>query len=292
MSSAVAAHRRAFGSDTVPGCYEDLDIADAIVLVGSNTAWCHPILFRRMVDARVERGTKLVVIDPRRTETAEEADLFLGIRPGSDSALFSGLLVHLDRAGACDARFVADHTAGYEGALERAQSIAPTIAATAAGDRPFRGRRRRLLRPVHGDEAHRHRLLPRGEPVGARDRQGQRDHQLPPRHRPDRAAGHGAVLAHRPAQRHGRARGRRAGQHARRPHALRAGGGRQGPPLLERPEPHHRRGDEGGRPVRRDRAGQDQGALGDGDQSPRLDAAGRHDQGGVAGASTFSSSPR
>ncbi|MCJ2007755.1 nitrate reductase [Methylobacterium sp. J-092] len=132
MSSAVAAHRRAFGSDTVPGCYEDLDEADVIVLVGSNTAWCHPILFRRMVDARTTRGTKLVVVDPRRTETAEEADLFLGLRPGTDSALFSGLLVHLDRIGACDARFVTDHTSGYEGALERAQSIAPTLAATAA----------------------------------------------------------------------------------------------------------------------------------------------------------------
>ncbi|TXN09798.1 molybdopterin-dependent oxidoreductase, partial [Methylobacterium sp. WL122] len=122
MSSAVAAHRRAFGSDTVPGCYEDLDEADVIVLVGSNTAWCHPILFRRMVDARTARGTRLIVVDPRRTETAEEADLFLGLRPGTDSALFSGLLVHLDRVGACDARFVADHTSGYDGALERARA--------------------------------------------------------------------------------------------------------------------------------------------------------------------------
>ncbi|WP_375454270.1 molybdopterin-dependent oxidoreductase [uncultured Methylobacterium sp.] len=132
MSSAVAAHRRAFGSDTVPGCYADLDEADVIVLVGSNTAWCHPILFRRMVDARVGRGTKLVVIDPRRTETAQEADLFLGLRAGSDTALFSGLFVHLDRAGACDARFVTDHTAGFDAALDRARSIAPDIAATAA----------------------------------------------------------------------------------------------------------------------------------------------------------------
>lgn len=64
MSSAVAAHRRAFGSDTVPGCYEDLDEADLIVLVGSNTAWCHPVLFRRMAEAKARRGTKFVVIDP------------------------------------------------------------------------------------------------------------------------------------------------------------------------------------------------------------------------------------
>ncbi|MDP4024316.1 nitrate reductase [Methylobacterium sp. NEAU 140] len=132
MSSAVAAHRRAFGSDTVPGCYEDLDEADLIVLVGSNAAWCHPILFRRMADARARRGTKIVTIDPRRTQTAEESDLFLGLRPGSDVALFSGLLVHLADGGFADARFVAEHTAGLDGALERARRIAPDIAAVAA----------------------------------------------------------------------------------------------------------------------------------------------------------------
>ncbi|MER2267789.1 nitrate reductase [Methylobacterium oxalidis] len=132
MSSAVAAHRRAFGSDTVPGCYEDLDEADLIVLVGSNAAWCHPILFRRMVDARTRRGTKLVVIDPRRTQTAEEADLFLGLRAGSDTALFSGLLVHLAEVGALDDLFIAEHTAGFEAALDRARAIAPTPTAVAA----------------------------------------------------------------------------------------------------------------------------------------------------------------
>ncbi len=66
MASAVAGHRRAFGADIVPGCYEDLEEADLIVLVGSNLSWCHPILFRRISDARARRGTKLVVIDPRR----------------------------------------------------------------------------------------------------------------------------------------------------------------------------------------------------------------------------------
>ncbi|WP_232630895.1 nitrate reductase [Methylobacterium sp. Leaf118] len=131
MSSAVAAHRRAFGSDTVPGCYEDLDQADLIVLVGSNAAWCHPILFRRMIDARKARGTRIVTVDPRRTQTGEEADLHLGLLPGSDTALFSGLLVHLADAGLCDARFIAEHTAGFDGALERARQIAPTVAATA-----------------------------------------------------------------------------------------------------------------------------------------------------------------
>ena len=71
MASSVAGHRRAFGADTVPGCYEDLDEADLLVLVGSNAAWCHPVLFQRMLANKQERGARIVVIDPRRTDTAE-----------------------------------------------------------------------------------------------------------------------------------------------------------------------------------------------------------------------------
>jgi len=130
MSSSVAGHKRAFGSDTVPGSYEDLDEADLLVLVGSNTAWCHPILFRRMLDNRATRGAKIVVIDPRRTTTGEEADLFLPIRPGSDTVLFSGLLVHLADEGALDLAYLAAHTSGSEDALARAREIAPGLSAT------------------------------------------------------------------------------------------------------------------------------------------------------------------
>src|SRR5512134_2851889 len=92
MASSVAGHRRAFGSDTVPGNYQDLDQADLIVLVGSNAAWCHPVLFQRMVANKAARGAKIVVIDPRRTATAEDADLVLNIAPGTDTILFNGLL--------------------------------------------------------------------------------------------------------------------------------------------------------------------------------------------------------
>src|ERR1051325_1623498 len=99
MASSVAGHKRAFGSDTVPGLYEDFDQADLIVLVGSNAAWCHPVLFRRMQENRRARGARLVVIDPRRTATADEADLFLSIKPGMDTVLFSGLLAHLADSG-------------------------------------------------------------------------------------------------------------------------------------------------------------------------------------------------
>ncbi|UYY77210.1 nitrate reductase [Sphingomonas sp. R1] len=103
MSSAVAGHLRAFGEDVVAGSYADLDAADLIVLVGSNTAWCHPVVYQRIMAARAERGTKLVVIDPRRTETAEEADLHLALRPGSDVALFNGLLAYCRAEGLADA---------------------------------------------------------------------------------------------------------------------------------------------------------------------------------------------
>jgi assimilatory nitrate reductase catalytic subunit len=121
MSSSVAGHVRAFGSDTVPGCYEDLELADLVVLVGSNAAWCHPILFRRIEAAKAaRRRMRVVVIDPRRTATAEAADLHLAIRPGSDVALFNGLLLHLVTAGAIDQGFVAVHTEGFTAALAAA----------------------------------------------------------------------------------------------------------------------------------------------------------------------------
>jgi len=131
MASSVAGHRRAFGADTVPGCYEDLDEADLLVLVGSNAAWCHPVLFQRMQANRQERGARMVVIDPRRTDTAEDAELFLPLRPGTDAALFSGLLVHLADSGAIDRDFVDRHTSGFEDALARCRSIAGSAAATA-----------------------------------------------------------------------------------------------------------------------------------------------------------------
>ncbi|GGF45911.1 nitrate reductase [Azorhizobium oxalatiphilum] len=131
MASSVAGHKRAFGSDTVPGAYEDLDQADLIILTGANSAWCHPVLFRRMAAARQARGTKLVVIDPRRTATAEEADLFLPLAQGTDAALFSGLLVHLADAGALDAAFIDRHTEGFGETLAAARAETPDAAATA-----------------------------------------------------------------------------------------------------------------------------------------------------------------
>ena len=129
MASSVAGHRRAFGSDTVPGCYEDLEEADLVVLVGSNLAWCHPVLFQRLLAARERRGTKIVAIDPRATATTEAADLHLAIAPGADVALFLGLLTHLTELQRVDRRFIEAHTVGLEAAL--AEACAFDLAATA-----------------------------------------------------------------------------------------------------------------------------------------------------------------
>ncbi|MEN0074044.1 MAG: molybdopterin-dependent oxidoreductase [Paracraurococcus sp.] len=127
MASSVAGHGRAFGADVVPGVYEDLEEADLVVLVGSNLAWCHPVLHGRLQAARAGRGTQLVVIDPRGTATSAGADLHLPLAPGSDVALFAGLLVHLAEAGALDAGWIAAHASGFEAALATARETAPSL---------------------------------------------------------------------------------------------------------------------------------------------------------------------
>jgi assimilatory nitrate reductase catalytic subunit len=121
MSSAVAGHKRAFGEDVVPGCYEDFELADLVVLVGSNAAWCHPTLYQRIARAKQERPRmQVVVIDPRRTATCDLADLHLPLKPGSDVWLFNGLLAYLATHGTLDSGYVDAHTTGLGDALEAA----------------------------------------------------------------------------------------------------------------------------------------------------------------------------
>lgn len=121
MSSAVAGHKRAFGSDTVPCDYRDLEEADLVVLVGSNTAWCHPVVYQRIVKAREERGGGIIVIDPRRTASCDQAELFLPIKPGTDTVLFNGLLAFLHKSGAVNTGYIDAHTEGFAAALHAAQ---------------------------------------------------------------------------------------------------------------------------------------------------------------------------
>jgi assimilatory nitrate reductase catalytic subunit len=124
MSSAVAGHKRAFGADAVPGCYEDLELADLVTLVGSNTAWAHPVVFQRIAAAKKARpDMKVVVIDPRRTATCDIADLHLAIQPGSDAWLFNGLLDHLRREGGIDWSYLENSVEGFGVALEEASGL-------------------------------------------------------------------------------------------------------------------------------------------------------------------------
>ncbi|SDT58612.1 sulfite reductase [NADPH] flavoprotein, alpha-component [Actinoplanes derwentensis] len=109
MASAGTGYKLSLGADGPPGSYDDLDHADTYLVIGSNMADCHPILFLRMME-RVKAGARLIVVDPRRTATADKADLFLQIRPGADLALLNGLL-HLIEP---DLDFIAAHTDGWE----------------------------------------------------------------------------------------------------------------------------------------------------------------------------------
>jgi len=124
MASSVAGHRRAFGSDTVPGTYQDLELADLVVLVGSNLAWCHPVLYQRIAAAKEARPEmRVVLIDPRRTMTAEIADLHLPISGDSDVALFNGLFAYLAATDRINHDYVRKHTAGLDEALAAAGSL-------------------------------------------------------------------------------------------------------------------------------------------------------------------------
>ncbi|MBY5931515.1 nitrate reductase [Tateyamaria omphalii] len=121
MASSVAGHKRAFGTDTVPGTYEDLEGADLIVLVGSNLAWCHPVLHQRIAAAKEARPEmRIVNVDPRRTATSQLADLHLSIAPDGDVALFNGLLAHLATTGRVNRDYVDAHVNGFEPALAAA----------------------------------------------------------------------------------------------------------------------------------------------------------------------------
>ncbi|MGD8527010.1 MAG: nitrate reductase, partial [Thioalkalispiraceae bacterium] len=113
MSSAVAGYKRAFGSDTVPCCYEDLERAKLLVIVGSNTAWCHPVVYQRIVKAKKENPDLfVVVIDPRKTATEKIADQYLAIKPGTDQVLFSGLFKSIVEQDEADNEYVQSHTEG------------------------------------------------------------------------------------------------------------------------------------------------------------------------------------
>jgi assimilatory nitrate reductase catalytic subunit len=134
MSSAVVGYKQALGADAPPACYEDIELADCLFIAGANPAWAHPILFRRIEAARERRpGMKIIVVDPRRTESAEFADLHLQILPGTDVALFHGMLHACIWEGWIDQAFIAAHTEGFEALKALVRGMTPAAAAKICG---------------------------------------------------------------------------------------------------------------------------------------------------------------
>lgn len=134
MSSAVTGYKATLGADAQPCAYEDIDQTDCLFITGSNTAYAHPIVFRRIEDARKRNpDLKLIVADPRRTDTAEAADLHLAILPGSDVALYHGMLHVMLWEGLCDQDFIAAHTEGFDALRETVRDYTPAVAAQLCG---------------------------------------------------------------------------------------------------------------------------------------------------------------
>ncbi|OYV34620.1 MAG: nitrate reductase, partial [Thiomonas sp. 20-64-5] len=134
MSSAVAGYKVTLGADAPPCCYDDIDHAACLVLAGSNAAWSHPITFRRIEKAKARRPEmRIIVIDPRRTETAELADLHLQLLPGTDVALFHAMLHVMVWEDLVDPAYIAAHTSGYAALRERVREMSPAVAANLCG---------------------------------------------------------------------------------------------------------------------------------------------------------------
>jgi len=134
MSSAVVGYKQSLGADAPPTCYEDLEQTDCLFIAGANTAWAHPVLFRRIEAARAARpGMKIIVVDPRRTETAEFADLHLALKPGNDVALFHGMLHAAIWEGWIDAAFIARHTSGFDALKALVRTMTPAESARLTG---------------------------------------------------------------------------------------------------------------------------------------------------------------
>nr|WP_020122462.1 molybdopterin-dependent oxidoreductase [Streptomyces canus] len=133
MASAGTGYKLSLGADGPPGSYQDFEKADLFLVIGSNMADCHPILFLRMMERVKSAGAKVIVVDPRRTATAAKADLFLQIEPGTDLALLNGLLHLLHADGHVDPDFIAAHTEGWEAMPEFLADYPPAAVAGTTG---------------------------------------------------------------------------------------------------------------------------------------------------------------
>jgi assimilatory nitrate reductase catalytic subunit len=134
MSSAVAGYKVTLGADAPPACYEDIDHTDCLFIAGSNTAFAHPIIYRRIEDAKEKNpNLKIIVVDPRQTDTAKAADLHLAILPGTDVALFNGMLHVMLWEGMLDNAFIDAHTNGFAELKETVREYTPKMVADICG---------------------------------------------------------------------------------------------------------------------------------------------------------------
>lgn len=134
MSSAVTGYKATLGSDSPPACYEDIDYANCLFITGSNTAFAHPIIFRRIEDAKKSNpNLKIIVVDPRLTDTAQAADLHLAILPGTDVALYNGILHVLLWEGLLDIDFINAHTNGFDALKDTVREYTPKMVADICG---------------------------------------------------------------------------------------------------------------------------------------------------------------
>ena len=213
MSSAVAGYKMSLGADAPPCAYEDIDAADLVLIAGSNTAFAHPVLFQRLESARARNpDLKVVVVDPRATVTARAADLHLAIKPGSDVALFNAMLRVLRDAGLLKRAFISQHTEGFaalhalldEWSVERAAEVCELPAAQIVqAARMFGTAHAALSLYCQGLNQSTSGTFKNSALINLHLATGQIG-----------KPGAGPFSPHRPAQRHGRTRGRRHGQPA------------------------------------------------------------------------------
>ena len=216
MSSAVAGYKQTLGADAPPACYDDVNHAQCLFIVGSNAAWAHPILFRRIEDARAANpGMKVIVADPRRTDTAGMADLFLPIQPGSDVMLFNGMLHLMLWEGWIDAHYIAAHTTGFDELKALVREATPERVSQVCGISV--ADLTTAAKWFCHVQSHPQPLLPRPQPEHQRHGQERVPDQPAPRDRPDRQTRCRPLQPDRSAQRHGRPRSGWPGQSAQRP---------------------------------------------------------------------------
>ena len=221
MASAVSGYKLSFGSDGPPGNYEDMELADVVLLIGANIADNHPILCQYL---EANRNKTLIVADPRVTKTAMMADLHLPLKPRSDLALINGIAHILIRFNLIDREYIEKHTIGIRRVGEVSGGLSSGTSRRHNGPEPgsdFQDsvplwkRQSRLYRLDDGRESQHHR---HGD--------GQRDLQSGAAYRTDRPSRRGAVFDHGPVQRDGHARGRLYFEHAGLSQVRRSGGPR------------------------------------------------------------------